>query len=98
MKVNLEACLPDPAQRNACADVFLARPGLEPLVGLLQGARSTLGTIRRNLALSLAYNALAAGLALAGLLSPLVAAVLMPLSSLTVIGSSSRAWREAAWR
>ena len=82
----------------ATADVFLARPGLEPLVGLLQGARSTLGTIRRNLALSLAYNALAAGLALAGLLSPLVAAVLMPLSSLTVIGSSSRAWREAAWR
>ena len=75
------------------ADVFLSRPGLLPLVELLQGAGSTLRTIRRNLALSLVYNAVAAGLALAGLLSPLVAALLMPLSSLTVIGSSTRAWR-----
>lgn len=81
----------------ATADVFLSAPGLAPLVALLQGARSTLATVRRNLALSLLYNAVAVGLALLGLLTPLVAAVLMPLSSLSVIGSSSRAWREQPW-
>jgi Cu2+-exporting ATPase len=36
----------------------------------------------------LIYNAVFAGLALAGLITPLVAAILMPISSLTVIGSS----------
>jgi Cu2+-exporting ATPase len=46
--------------------------------------------IRRNLLVSLAYNALGVGLAMAGLLNPLVAAILMPASSLTVISLSYR--------
>jgi len=72
------------------ADVFLSRPGLAPLVELTEGARRTMGVIHRNLAVSLAYNAVAAGLAIGGLLNPLVAAVLMPLSGLTVIVLSYR--------
>jgi cation transport ATPase len=47
--------------------------------------------IRRNLAFSLLYNVAGAGLAMAGLLNPLVAALLMPASSLTVVISSWRA-------
>lgn len=78
-----EACL-------ATADVFLARPGLTPLRQLVDGAERTVRVIRRNFAFSLSYNAIGAALAVAGLLTPLIAAVLMPLSSLTVVLAS---WR-----
>jgi Cu2+-exporting ATPase len=75
----------------AAADVYLARPGLEPVVELLRGSRRTLGVIRRNLVLSLAYNVVAISFAITGHMSPLLAAVLMPLSSMTVVLSSYRA-------
>jgi Cu2+-exporting ATPase len=77
-----EACL------DAC-DVYLARPGLAPLVELVDGAERTMRLIRRSLGLSLAYNVVAAGLALAGLMNPLVAAIVMPLSALTVVLAST---------
>src|SRR5690606_12294505 len=67
------------------ADVFLTRPGLAPLAQLLDGARSVMRTVRRGLALSLAYNAVGATAAVAGLVTPLVAAVAMPVSSLLVV-------------
>jgi len=57
----------------------------------VQGARRTLAVIRRGIAFSLAYNLLGVGLCMAGLVSPLVAAVLMPLSSLTVVTSALKA-------
>ena len=69
----------------AAADVYLSRPGLLPLAELVAGASGTVRTIRLNLALSLFYNLAGAGLAMSGLLNPLVAAVLMPISSLTVV-------------
>jgi Cu2+-exporting ATPase len=75
----------------AAADVYLGAPGLEPLVRLLDGADRTLGVIRRNLVFSLAYNAVAVTLAIAGFMHPLVAAILMPASSITVVVSSYRA-------
>lgn len=74
----------------AAADAFLANPGMSGIAQLLHGAERTVQVIRRNLAVSLSYNALGVGLAITGLLNPLVAAVLMPLSSLTVV---SIAWR-----
>lgn len=67
------------------ADVYLNRPGLSPLRELIDGARMTNRVIVRNLLISLCYNLLAAGLALGGLINPLIAAVLMPISSLTVL-------------
>jgi Cu2+-exporting ATPase len=67
------------------ADVFLARPGLGPLHLLTGGARGVMRTVRRLLALSLLYNAAAAAAAVAGLVTPLVAAVAMPVSSLLVV-------------
>ncbi|MBK8481939.1 MAG: heavy metal translocating P-type ATPase [Proteobacteria bacterium] len=73
------------------ADAYLGRPGLAALGELLAGARATLRVIRLNLALSLGYNAVAAALAMSGRISPLLAAVLMPLSSLTVVIVSYRA-------
>src|SRR5690606_2132304 len=67
------------------ADVFLTRPGLAPLTQLLDGARSVMRTVRRGLALSLAYNAVGATAAVAGLVTPIVAAGAMPVSSLLVV-------------
>jgi Cu2+-exporting ATPase len=75
----------------AAADIYLGEPGLAPLVRLLDGSRRTLGVIRRNLIFSLSYNAVAVTLAMLGLMHPLVAAILMPASSITVVVSSYRA-------
>ena len=67
------------------ADACLAAGGLLPLVRLLEGARRTMHTIRVNLAVSVAYNVLGGILAFMGLVNPLVAAILMPISGLTVV-------------
>jgi Cu2+-exporting ATPase len=74
----------------AAADVYLVRPGLDPLVELTRGAARTLTVIRRNLAVSLGYNLIGAALAMTGTIDPLIAAVMMPLSSVTVVLAS---WR-----
>jgi P-type Cu2+ transporter len=71
------------------SDVVLTREGVAPLVEILDGARRLRGVIRRNLGFSLLYNAGAATLAIAGFVGPLVAAVLMPCSSLVVVLSSA---------
>jgi P-type E1-E2 ATPase len=74
----------------AAAHVFATRPGVAPLPGLIDGARRTLHVIHANLAFSLVYNVVAAVLCLAGAVTPLWAAIIMPLSSLTVITHSYR--------
>ncbi|MFO7180390.1 MAG: heavy metal translocating P-type ATPase, partial [Pseudomonadota bacterium] len=72
------------------ADVFATEPGLNPLLRAVVGSQRTMRVIRRGIAFSLAYNAVGATLAILGLLSPLVAAVAMPLSSLTVVTNAFR--------
>jgi Cu2+-exporting ATPase len=74
----------------AAADIYLTRPGLAPLVELTDGARRTMNLIRLGIVLSLGYNVVGVGLAVAGMIHPLVAAVMMPASSLTVL---MVAWR-----
>ena len=74
----------------AAADVYLVRPGLDPLVELTRGAARTLRVIRRNLAVSIGYNLVGAALAMTGTIDPLIAAVMMPVSSVTVVLAS---WR-----
>jgi len=73
----------------AAADVVLTREGVAPLADILDGARRLRGVVRRNLAFSLLYNAVAAALAMTGFIGPLGAAIMMPASSLTVILSSA---------
>jgi P-type Cu2+ transporter len=79
-----EACL-------SAADVFTIRPGLEPVALAAEGARRTVRVIRIGIGLSLAYNVLGIALAVTGRLDPLLAAVLMPLSSITVVSAALRA-------
>ncbi len=78
MRGGAEACL-------AAADVFLARTGLSSLLALIEGAGRVMRVIRRAIVFSLAYNVVGAGLAIAGVIDPLIAAILMPASSLTVV-------------
>lgn len=70
------------------ADVYLLHPGLESLSELQLLSQETMKLIRRNLVLSLSYNALSVSAVFAGVITPLVAAVIMPLSSLTVLLST----------
>lgn len=70
------------------ADIFLTRPGLQPVLELVEGARHVMRVIKRGLGISLVYNLLGATAALMGLVNPLVAAIAMPLSSLLVVTSS----------
>ncbi len=74
----------------AAADVYLAQGGIAALRDLLDGARRTTHIIRRNMAIALGYNIIAVTLAMMGLLDPIVAAILMPVSSVTAIVG---AWR-----
>ncbi|MEQ9104254.1 MAG: heavy metal translocating P-type ATPase metal-binding domain-containing protein [Rhodothermales bacterium] len=76
------------AASQMAADVFTTRPGLAAVSELLVESRGVTAIIRRNLGMSLAYNVLGAGLAMGGLVTPLVAAVAMPLSSFAVVLSS----------
>ncbi|MEM7228664.1 MAG: heavy metal translocating P-type ATPase [Planctomycetota bacterium] len=74
----------------AAADVYLARQGIGAIPMLLDGATGTMRVIHRNLAISLGYNTVGAILAITGVINPLMAAVLMPTSSLTVVALSFR--------
>jgi Cu2+-exporting ATPase len=82
----------------AAADAFTTRAGIAPVLELFVGARRTFTVIRRGIAFSLLYNVVGFTLAVAGLLGPLAAAILMPLSSLTVVTNAyrSRTFPEAS--
>ncbi len=69
----------------AAADIYVARPGLSPLAQLFSTSRHAMRVIHRNLLVSLGYNILAGTLAAMGLMTPLLAAIIMPVSSATVL-------------
>lgn len=72
------------------ADGVISTWSLRPLADGLRAASSCDRAVRWNQRRSIAYNALAVSAAAAGLINPLVAAVLMPASSAMVIWGSSR--------
>ena len=72
------------------ADGIVVDDALGPVAAALTGAGVVRGTVRANLTRSLVYNAVSVTLALAGWVDPLVAAVLMPLSSLLVLWGGLR--------
>lgn len=74
----------------AAADVYMLHPGLAGVVELCRGSRRAVRAIHRGLVVSLTYNALAASFAMTGHISALFAAVLMPLSGLTVLAIALR--------
>ena len=74
----------------ASADIVLMSNELERVAEAAELSRRTLRTIRQNIGISIVYNLIMVPLAMAAVLTPLIAAIAMPLSSLAVIGNSAR--------
>ncbi|MEJ2608476.1 MAG: heavy metal translocating P-type ATPase [Candidatus Thiodiazotropha sp.] len=74
----------------ASADIVLMSSELERVRLAIALSRRTLHTIRQNIGISIVYNIIMVPLAMAAVVTPLVAAISMPLSSLAVIGNSAR--------
>lgn len=70
------------------SDAYILNNNLFNIVDLLEHGGITKKSIKRNTFFSVAYNIIAGTLALFGYINPLAAAVLMPLSSLLLIGST----------
>lgn len=71
------------------SDFYFLGDGIEAVRRALRAARRLRRVQRDNLIFAALYNLGAVGLALAGLVNPIVAAVLMPVSSLTVVGMTT---------
>lgn len=74
-------------------DACLTRDGIGALPPLLDGCARTLRVIHANFAVGLAYNMAGASLAITGMMNPLIAAILMPMSGLMVTTMALRATR-----
>lgn len=72
------------------ADIVLLNNQLSQVAEARQLAARTLRTIKQNIVLSISYNVIMVPLAMMALVSPLLAAVTMPISSLLVIGNAAR--------
>ena len=72
------------------SDLTLVRDDLHAAADAIELSRRTLRTIKGNLFWAFAYNVAAIPLAVAGLLSPLVAGAAMACSSVFVVGNSLR--------
>jgi Cu+-exporting ATPase len=79
----------------AC-DAIIGGDRLAALPVFLRYARRARSVVVLCFAVSVVYNAIGLALALTGALTPLAAAILMPVSSLTVVGLSSGAMRWSA--
>lgn len=77
------------ASQQAADAVFIGE-GLMPVALAVRVARRTMRIVRENFAFSIVYNVLAVPLALLGLVTPLVAAIAMSVSSLVVVANSLR--------
>jgi len=75
---------------QTAADAVFQGDRLTPVLDLLAVAKRADQLVRQNFALSFGYNALAVPLAVAGLVTPLIAAVFMSASSLVVVGNALR--------
>lgn len=77
------------------ADAVFTSTSLMPVALTVKVARRTMRIVRQNFALAIGYNIVAVPLALAGLVTPLIAAIAMSGSSLIVVGNALRLSRAA---
>jgi Cu2+-exporting ATPase len=72
------------------ADIVLISNELDKVRLAIELSRRTLRTIRQNIAISITYNVIMVPLAMMAMVTPLVAAISMPVSSLLVIANAAR--------
>jgi len=72
------------------AEIILSHNELYKVAEAKKLADQTLRTIKQNIAISITYNIIMVPIAMMALVSPLVAALTMPISSLLVIGNAVR--------
>lgn len=70
------------------ASIYMTKSGIAGVEVILTLAKETMSVVRRNLYLSLSYNIIGVLLAIFLGIGPLGAAILMPISSLTVVVST----------
>lgn len=74
----------------ASADIVLLSSELHQVLLANRLSQRTLRTIRQNIGISILYNIIMVPLAMMAWITPLVAAIAMPISSLLVIGNAAR--------
>lgn len=67
------------------ADFYYWGVGIGPLMDMVLMVRRLKWVLRRNLIYALSYNVLAVGLSFAGYMTPIMAAILMPSSSILIV-------------
>jgi cation transport ATPase len=72
------------------ADGVISVPSLRPILAGFRAAAAVRDSIRKNQVRSIGYNVAAVTLAAAGFVNPLVAVILMPISSGVVIWGAFR--------
>ncbi|MDP3908421.1 heavy metal translocating P-type ATPase [Novosphingobium sp.] len=77
------------------ADFVFLGDGLTAIPRTIRAARRTMRVVQENFVLAIGYNVLAVPLAMAGFVTPLIAAAAMSTSSLIVIANSLRLVRAA---
>ena len=81
------------------ADFYFLGDGVAAIRRALEAGRRTRRIVRDNLILAAAYNLAAVGLCLAGWVTPVAAAVLMPVSSVAIVSLTAYrlSGRRLAW-
>ncbi len=70
---------------SPASDVILSAEMVPRLLHILEYSRNSVRVVRASFVISSLYNLIGISLAASGLLSPIVCAILMPLSSVTVV-------------
>jgi Cu2+-exporting ATPase len=77
------------------ADLVFVQESLLAIPRAIKVSRATMRIVRQNFVLAIGYNVFAVPLAIAGLVTPMIAAIAMSTSSLIVIANSLRISRSA---
>jgi Cu+-exporting ATPase len=73
-------------QFSPACDAILESSGFARLVNYIRFSKTSLNVVKASFVISIIYNLVGLLFAVQGLLTPIVAAILMPLSSVTVVG------------